>query len=78
MDNLTDFIATNFFTLREQNPHNKSQYLKPDWNPERGDDPSPEKVRLYDEYAKELDDLTKKTIKQYAIYRLSVKHILKI
>lgn len=78
MDDLKDFIATNFFALREQNPHNKSQYLKPDWNPERGDDPSPEKVSLYYEYAKELTDLTKKVIKQYAIYRLSVRQSLKI
>lgn len=78
LNQLTDFIATNFFTMREQNPDNKSQYLKPDWNPDRGDDPSPEKMAKYDEYAKELTDLTRKAIKQYSVYRLAIKRVLKI
>src|SRR5574341_927216 len=75
---LTDFIGHNFFTIRGQNPNNKNQYLKPDWNPERGDDPSPEKVAKYDEYAKELETLSKEVIKQYPEYRLAIKRILKI
>jgi hypothetical protein len=32
LNQLTEFIATNFFTIIGQNPNNKSQYLKPDWN----------------------------------------------
>ena len=78
LSQLTDFVATNFFTIREQNPSNKSQYLKPDWNIDRGDDPSPEKMARYNEYAKELNDLTRKVIKQYSEYRLAIKRILKI
>ena len=75
---LTDFIGLNFFTIREQNPNNKSQYLKPDWNPDRGDDPSPEKMAKYKEYAKELEALTRKATEQYSEYRLAINKILKI
>ena len=78
LNQLTDFIATNFFTIRGQNSSNKSQYLKPDWNPDRGDDPSPEKMARYDEYAKELKDMTITVIKQYGEYRRAIKRILKI
>ena len=78
LDQLTDFIATNFFTIKGQNSNNKSQYLKPDWNPDRGDDPSPEKMAKYGEYAKELKDRTRKVLKQYSEYRLVIKRILKI
>jgi len=77
LNQLTEFIATNFFTIIGQNPNNKSQYLKPDWNLDRGN-PSPEQVARYHEYAKELKDLTRKTINQYAEYRLAIKRILKI
>ena len=75
---LTDFIGFNFFTIRGQNPSNKSQYLKPDWNPDRGDDPSPGKMSKYEEYAKELEALTRKATKQYSEYRLAIKQNLKI
>ena len=75
---LTDYIAINFFTIKKQNSGNKNQYLKPDWNPDRGGDPSPEKMTEYDVYAKELEDLTKKVIKQYSVYRLAIKKNLKI
>jgi len=75
---LTDFIGYNFFTIREQNSNNQNQYLKPDWNPDRGDDPSPEKMAKYDEYAKELEVLTKKVVKQYSEYRYAIKKNLKI
>ncbi len=78
LDRLTNFIATNFFTIRGQSSANKSQYLKPDWNPDRGDDPSPEKMARYNQYAKELLDLTRKAIGQYSVYRLAVKRVLKI
>jgi len=74
---LTDFIGYNFFTIIGQNPNNQSQYLKPDWNPDRGNDPSPEKMAKYNEYAKELEELTKKAIKQYSQYRLAIKQNLK-
>ncbi len=75
---LTNFIGYNFFTIRGQNPHNKNQYLKPDWNVDRGDNPSPEKIEKYFEYAKELENLAKKAIEQYSKYRLSIKKVLKI
>jgi len=75
---LTNFIGFNFFTIVGQNPNNKNQYLKPDWNPDRGNDPSPEKIAKYSEYAKELEVLTIKTIKQYSEYRLAIKQNLKI
>ena len=75
---LTDFIGYNFFTIKGQNSQNKNQYLKPDWNPQRGEDPTPEKIAKYDEYAKELETLTKETLKHYAEYRLSIKRVLKI
>jgi len=78
LNQLTDFIGFNFFTIKEQNPNNKNQYLKPDWNQDYADDPSPEKMPKYDEYAKELENLTMKVIKQYSKYRLAVKHSLKI
>jgi hypothetical protein len=74
---LTDFIGYNFFTIRGQSSHNKSQYLKPDWNPDRGEDPTPEKIERYDEYAKKLETLTKETLKHYTEYRLSIKRVLK-
>ena len=76
---LTNFIGYNFFTIRGQNSGNKNQYLQPDWNPDRGGvPPSPEKMARYDEYAKELEDLTKKSIKQYSEYRFAIKRNLKI
>ena len=75
---LTDFIGYNFFTIKGQNSSNKNQYLKPDWNPERGDDPSSEKMSKYDEHAKELEVLTKRMVKQYSEYRLAIKKNLKI
>ena len=75
---LTNFIATNFFTIRGQNPNNQSQYLKPDWNPDRGDDPSMEKMARYDEYSNELKKMTRKVIRQYSEYRLAIKRNLKI
>jgi hypothetical protein len=78
LDQLTDFIATNFFTIRGQSPSNKNQYLKPDWNPDRGDDPSPEKMARYNEYAEKLNDMTRKVLKQYSGYRFAIKRILKI
>jgi hypothetical protein len=78
LNQLANFIGFNFFTIRGQNSSNNNQYLKPDWNPSRGDDPSPEKIARYDEYANELEDLTKKSIKQYSEYRLAIKRILKI
>ncbi len=74
---LTDFIGFNFFPIQGQNPDNNNQYLKPDWNPDYADDPSPEKMAKYDKYAKELEALTKKVVKQYSEYRLSVKQRLK-
>ena len=46
--------------MRWQNPNVKKQYLKPDWHPDRGDDPSPDKMARYDEYAKELKSMTRK------------------
>ncbi len=75
---LTDFIARNFFTIKGQNPHNKNKYLKPDWNLDRGGNPTPEKEAKYDEYANKLEILTRETLKCYAEYRLSIKRILKI
>ncbi|HNQ96273.1 MAG TPA: hypothetical protein PKK96_11240 [Anaerolineales bacterium] len=78
LNQLTDFIGFNFFTIKEQNPNNKNQYLKPDWNPDYADDPSPEKMSKYDEYAKELEGLTLRVTKQYSKYRFAVKRSLKI
>jgi hypothetical protein len=75
---LTHFIGLKFFTIIGQNPNNKNQYLKPDWNPDRGDDPGPEKMAKYNEYAKELEDLTHKVVHQYSEYRLAIKQKLKI
>ncbi len=75
---LTDFIGINFFTIMGQNPHNDFQYLKPDWNPDYGIDPSPEKQAKYREYSKELAVLTQRVLKQYSVYRLEVKRVLKI
>jgi len=77
LDRLTIFIGYNFFRIKEQNPSNKNQYLRPDWNMERGE-PSPEQMDKYDKYASELEELTQKTISQYSKYRLSIKQILKI
>jgi hypothetical protein len=74
---LVNFIATNFFTIRGQNSSNNSQYLKPDWNPDRGDDPSPEKIAKYDVYAKELTELTRKALQQYTQYRFVIKKKLR-
>jgi hypothetical protein len=78
LSQLTDFIGLNFFTIIGQNPNNKFQYLKPDWNPDYADEPSPEKVVKYDEYAKELESLTVKVVQHYIAYRLAVKRSLKI
>ena len=78
MNILTDFIATNFFTIRGQNPSNNNQYLKPDWNPERGIDPSPERITKYQEYASKLKSMTRQVLKQYSEYRHVVKRTLKI
>lgn len=75
---LTHFINLNFFVIKGQNLNNKRQYLHPDWNPDRGNGPSSEKIAKYNEYAKELEALAKKVIKQYSAYRLSVKQNLKI
>jgi hypothetical protein len=75
---LTDFIGLNFFTIIGQNPNNNFQYLKPDWNPDYADDPSPEKRAKYDEYAKELKSLTISVVQQYGVYRLHIKRNLKI
>jgi len=77
LDRLPIFIGYNFFRIKEQNPSNKNQYLRPDWNMERGE-PSPEQMDKYDKYASELEELTQKTISQYSKYRLSIKQILKI
>ncbi len=78
LDQLTDFIASNFFSIKGQNPSNKSRYLKPDWNPERANDPSPEKTIKYNEYAKELKNMTEKVLRQYSYYRFAIKQNLKI
>ncbi len=77
LNQLTDFIATNFFSIIGQNASNKNQYLKPDWNLDRGD-PSSEEMVMYNEYAEELKALTRKAISQYSEYRLAIKRILKI
>ncbi len=61
-----------------QNPNNDFQYLKSDWNPDYGIDPSPEKRAKYHEYSKELNVLTEKVLKQYSAYRLAIKKVLKI
>ncbi len=61
-----------------QNPNNDFQYLKPDWNPDYGNDPSPEKLAKYREYSKELDILIDQVLRQYSEYRLTVKKVLKI
>lgn len=78
LDKLTEFVAINFFTVNGQNPHNKNKYLKPDWNSDWGDNPSSEKMKKYAEYSKELRSLTNEVLKQYSIYRLTIKRILKI
>ena len=78
LSQLTDFIGLNFFTIIGQNPNNGFQYLKPDWNPDYGNDPSPEKMAKYREYSKELYVLTEQVLKQYSEYRLAVKRVLKI
>jgi hypothetical protein len=75
---LTQFINHNFFTIVGQNPNNNNQYLKPDWNIDRGVDPSPEKMAKYKEYAKELEGLIQKVLDQYSVYRLVIKQKLKI
>ena len=77
LNQLTDFVATNFFTIRGQSSSNKSQYLYPDWNIDRGI-PSLEEREKYNEYAKELKVLTRKVLKQYSEYRLAIKQNLKI
>ena len=75
---LTEFIGLNFFTIIGQNPNNNFQYLKPDWNPDYADDPSPEKRSKYDEYAKKLKSLTINAVQQYTFYRFAIKRNLKI
>jgi hypothetical protein len=75
---LTDFITPNFFLRGDQDPSSKSLYLRPDWNEDRGGNPSPEQMDKYDEYAKEMKGMARKVIKQYAEYRLAVKQALKI
>jgi hypothetical protein len=71
------FIATNFFTIRDQNLSNTRQYLKPDFNIDRGD-PNPEQEAVYSRYADELQQLTMTTRKQYTKYRLAIKQTLMI
>ena len=78
LDQLTNFVAMNFFTIRDQNPDNENKYLKPDWNPDWEGELGSENVSRYKEYAKELKDMTRKAIKQYSEYRLTVKRSLKI
>lgn len=75
---LTHFIGLNFFTIIGRNPNNDFQYLKPDWNPDYGNDPSPEKLAKYREYSQELDVLTEQVLRRYSEYRLAVKQVLKI
>jgi hypothetical protein len=50
--------------------------FKPDWSWDRGH-PTPEEETIYHQYANELQNLTRKVMKQYSEYRLVVKRILK-
>ena len=74
---LTYFIATNFFTMRDQNPRITRKYLKPDFNIDRGD-PSPEQEAAYRRYADELQQLTMTARKQYTKYRFAIKQTLMV
>jgi hypothetical protein len=78
LNQLTDFIASNFFTRTDPNPNDKFQYLRPDWNEDRGGYPNPEQMEKYDVYAKEMKDMARKVIKQHSEYRRTIKQILKM
>jgi hypothetical protein len=81
---LVKYIGKNFEILSGVNPNDSNLYLKPDldpdraWNPDGEDVTNPDQAARYQEYAKELEGLTKIIKKQYSSYRLAIKTKLKI
>lgn len=74
---LTKFVSDNFdFWKNVENP----LYLKPELDPDKAayEDQTKERFDKYQEYAKELELLTKSVKKRYPAYRLIIKKKLKI
>lgn len=79
LDQFTDFIGHNFFTIKGQNSNNNYRYLRPDWNFDRAEGiVDSNKSNKYDECARQLGELANKTLEQYSRYRLDVKKFLKV
>ena len=76
MADLTGFIAQHFFTRRGQTSTNPNRYLYPDLNIDYGA-PNPQEMAMYEKYARQLEELSKKVQKQYSEYRLAIKKVLK-